>query len=187
MNDFFNPGSSKGNHRGAKANDVELQGFSMLPGTRGARCTRAQAGDAVFLLSLHHGICPHMLVSCRHNWFIPTCLSKNYIEGKCKFTKCPAGSDMTVKIHDCGFSLQASGSHIFGFMVWNEEGKMKKLWLTGLQTRTWQGASVKNRKWHFLLKCISAVIAAQLFLVLLLTEATFSWHLVLKHVQLRRV
>ncbi len=125
MNDFFNPGSSKGNHRGAKANDVELQGFSMLPGTRGARCTRAQAGDAVFLLSLHHGICPHMLVSCRHNWFIPTCLSKNYIEGKCKFTKCPAGSDMTVKIHDCGFSLQASGSHIFGFMVWNEEGKMK--------------------------------------------------------------
>ncbi len=125
MSDFFNPGSSKGNHRGAKANDVELQGFSMLPGTRGARCASAQAGDAVFLLSLHHGICPHILVSCRHNWFILTCLSKNYIEGKCKFTKCPAGSDMTVEIHDCGFSLQASGSHIFGFMVWNEEGKMK--------------------------------------------------------------
>ncbi|KAL1262641.1 hypothetical protein QQF64_005380 [Cirrhinus molitorella] len=66
-----------------------------------------------FLPSLHHGICPHMLVSCRHNWFIPTCYSKNYIEGKCKFTKCPAGSDA----HDCGFALEASGSHIFGFMA----------------------------------------------------------------------
>lgn len=121
MNYLFNPGTSKGNHRGAKANDVELQGCSMLPGTRGAQCASAPAGDRVFLLSLHHGICPHMLVSCRHNWFIPTCLSKNYIEGKCKFTKCPAGSDA----HDCGFSLQAFGSHIFGFMVWNEEGEMK--------------------------------------------------------------
>lgn len=68
-----------------------------------------------FLLSLHHGICPHMLVSCRHIWFIPTCFSKNYIEGKCKFTKCPAGSDA----YDCG-------SHILtGFMAWNEEGEMK--------------------------------------------------------------
>ncbi len=78
-----------------------------------------------YIMEVLHTLCPHILVSCRHNWFILTCLSKNYIEGKCKFTKCPAGSDMTVEIHDCGFSLQASGSHIFGFMVWNEEGKMK--------------------------------------------------------------
>lgn len=174
MNYLFNPGTSKGNHGDAKANDMELQGCSMLPGTRGARCASAPAGDAVFLLSLHHGICPHMLVSCRHNWFIPTCLSKNYIEGKCKFTKFPAGSDA----HDCGFSLQASGSHIFGFMVWNEEGKMKNC--------DWQVANKdmarcfsEELKIIFILKCISAVIASQLFLVLLLTEDIFSWHLVL--------
>lgn len=171
MNFVFNLWE-KGNHEGAKASDVGLQGCSMFPGTWGAQCASTPAGDAVFVLSLHHGICPQMLVSRRHSWFIPICLSKNCIWGKLKFTKCPAGSDA----HDCGFYRHLAVVYL---ALWGEKRKEKWiLWLTGLQTRAWQGASVKSRKWMkvFLLQCIFAVIASWLFLVLLLTEAIFSWH-----------
>lgn len=132
----------------AKVNDVGLRSRSVLPGTRAAPCARAPAGDIIFSLSLHHGIHPHMLVSCGQNWFNPTCYSKNYIwREKAGFTKCPAGTDA----HDCGFASRASGSHISQhYGVKRGGGDLEACDWQVMLTRTLQGVWVKMGKLNFL-------------------------------------